>query len=211
MPYLRLPAYFGSLKFYPAHYPMDNRLLLIVDPQIDFISGSLAVPGAAEAFDSLAEYLTSHPSRYQHTIVTADHHPANHCSFISNGGQWPVHCAAGSRGAEIRESLRNALALMPGGWTLLHKGLNPDTEESSSFKNKVSAEILLAIIQHLKINTIDICGVAGDYCVADTIRDALTQLPAGVQINILIRFTPSIDGGCTLNTLITENNLNHHD
>ena len=34
-----------------------NRLLLIVDPQIDFISGSLAVNGAAKAMDALADYL----------------------------------------------------------------------------------------------------------------------------------------------------------
>ena len=31
-----------------------NSMLLVVDPQLDFISGSLPVPGAAEAMDRLA-------------------------------------------------------------------------------------------------------------------------------------------------------------
>ena len=34
-----------------------KKMLLVVDPQIDFINGSLPVAGAAEAMDALAEYV----------------------------------------------------------------------------------------------------------------------------------------------------------
>lgn len=34
-----------------------KKLLLIVDPQIDFITGTLPVAGAAEAMDALAKYV----------------------------------------------------------------------------------------------------------------------------------------------------------
>ena len=34
-----------------------NKLLLIVDPQVDFITGSLPVEGAAKAMDALATYV----------------------------------------------------------------------------------------------------------------------------------------------------------
>ena len=34
-----------------------RKLLMIVDPQIDFISGSLKVEGAKEKMDALADYI----------------------------------------------------------------------------------------------------------------------------------------------------------
>ena len=64
-----------------------NKLLLIVDPQIDFITGSLPVPGAADAMDKLAEYININDGSYIYKVVTTDWHPYFHCSFIANGGQ----------------------------------------------------------------------------------------------------------------------------
>lgn len=55
---------------------MKNRLLLIIDPQIDFITGSLPVPGAEQAMNLLSEYLRSNSCDYTHVIVTADRHPS---------------------------------------------------------------------------------------------------------------------------------------
>mgnify|MGYP002201998616 FL=1 len=47
-------------------------MLLVVDPQIDFVSGSLPVPGAAEAMIALAHYIRKHENTYAIRIVTAD-------------------------------------------------------------------------------------------------------------------------------------------
>lgn len=73
---------------------MNNKLLFIIDPQIDFITGTLPVPDAKKAMDSLSEYLRLHNADYVHIVVTADRHPMRHCSFESEGGKWPAHCVA---------------------------------------------------------------------------------------------------------------------
>ena len=78
-----------------------NKMLIIVDPQVDFINGSLPVNGAAEAMDSLAEYVKQHGDEYMIKIVTSDWHPYRHCSFDREGGQWPPHCIQHSVGAAI--------------------------------------------------------------------------------------------------------------
>ena len=58
-----------------------KKLLLIVDPQIDFITGTLPVAGAAEAMDALAKYVKEQGNEYTVKIVTADWHPYHHSSF----------------------------------------------------------------------------------------------------------------------------------
>lgn len=185
---------------------MKNKLLLIIDPQKDFISGSLSVPGAERAMDALAEYLGGNSSDYSRIIVTADRHPMRHCSFKSEGGKWPAHCVADSEGAAILPSVMEKLMSVPDKVTVLHKGEKQDTEEYSIFKNKEGAERINAIVMDYGIEQIDICGLAGDVCVADTIRD---WMACGnmAQLNVLKEFTPSIDGGKTLDALINEYGL----
>ena len=72
-----------------------DKILLIVDPQVDFISGSLAVEGAKEKMDALASALQNGEIDCDYVMVTKDFHPSNHCSFKENGGQWPPHCVIG--------------------------------------------------------------------------------------------------------------------
>ena len=63
-----------------------KKLLLIVDPQVDFITGSLPVGGAAKAMDALATYVKEQSEEYSVKIVTADWHPYHHSSFADEGG-----------------------------------------------------------------------------------------------------------------------------
>ncbi|PWL61227.1 MAG: nicotinamidase [Bacteroidales bacterium] len=182
---------------------MKNRLLLIIDPQIDFITGSLPVPGAEQAMNLLSEYLRSNSCDYTHVIVTADRHPMRHCSFKSEGGKWQTHCVADSVGAAIFPPIMDRLLDIPDKVTILHKGENTATEEYSILKNKDAAERILAIIKDKNIEQTDICGLAGDVCVADTIRDWMTY-PLNTKLNVLKEFTPSIDGGKTLDSLISD-------
>lgn len=181
---------------------MMRRLLLIIDPQIDFITGSLPVAGAAEAMDSLAEYLKRHGADYVRIIVTADRHPMRHCSFKAEGGAWSPHCVADSVGAAIWSALMEELMTMPDKVTVMHKGENPDAEEYSILKNRNAAERIRAIVDADCIEQADIAGLAGDVCVADTIRDWMASggMP---RISVLKEFSPSIDGGKTLEALIS--------
>ena len=182
---------------------MRNKLLLIIDPQVDFITGSLPVPGAEMAMNALAGYIRSHNAEYTHVIVTADRHPMRHCSFKREGGEWPVHCVSDSVGAAIWPPVMNALLDNPDRVTVLHKGEDAQREEYSIFKNSVAAERILHILETANIEQIDICGLAGDVCVADTIRDGIAlKLPQ--KINVLTNYTPSIDGGNTLESIISK-------
>lgn len=71
-----------------------KRMLLIVDPQNDFITGSLAVPGAKTKMMRLADF---NLQQYDLICVTLDSHPEDHCSFEINGGIWPKHCIYDSK------------------------------------------------------------------------------------------------------------------
>lgn len=185
---------------------MKNRLLLIIDPQIDFINGTLPVPGAERSMDALAAYLHRNASDYTQIVVTADRHPMRHCSFLSEGGKWPAHCVADSVGAALWPALMERLMEVPDKVTVIHKGENPEREEYSIFKNRESGRRLRSIVSSMEIDRIDICGLAGDVCVADTIRDFMaSEEPA--RLNVLTEFSPSIDGGITLDSLISKYGL----
>ena len=69
------------------------NILLIVDPQNDFITGSLAIEGAIPAMDYLTAYVKEHHAEYDAIVVTMDQHPADHCSFDVSGGPmaYPLH------------------------------------------------------------------------------------------------------------------------
>ena len=61
----------------------ENRMLIIVDPQIDFTTGSLATAKGPEAMERLAQAIDNGVlDKYTWVIITQDAHPANHCSFV---------------------------------------------------------------------------------------------------------------------------------
>ena len=184
-----------------------SRLLLIIDPQIDFISGSLPVEGAAEAMDRLADYLDKAKDNYDYCVVTTDWHPFSHCSFDTQGGQWPVHCVKNTVGAAIYPALIAPLFGRDVPAEVLRKGVYPHIEEYSIFKNTASAQRLQHLVRTLDIDTIDICGIAGDVCVLDTLKDGLACL--GNIFRVLTAFCPSLDGGKALSDFIQQNNIAH--
>ena len=180
---------------------MINKILLIIDPQFDFIGGSLKVEGADTAMTNLGSYVIDNRKDYIAVIVTADWHPSTHCSFVENGGKWPTHCVQYSEGASIYKPLLNVFNSYDVDYEVLTKGTNEDREEYSIFKNPSSSEKLKKFILNHNIDEIDICGIAGDVCVLDTIKDGLRELP-DIKFNVLTHFCPSIDGGKTLSDFI---------
>ncbi len=181
----------------------DKKLLLIVDPQVDFISGTLPVSGAAEAMDKLADYVCAHGSEYAVCVATVDWHPACHSSFAAHGGQWPEHCVQHSVGAAIYPKLLASLNVSMENMYILSKGDSADCEEYSIFKNKKSAAQLDAIVCDCGIEQIDVCGLAGDVCVLNTLNDAVVRYN-NIRFNVLKEFSPSLDGGEKLSQAIKD-------
>ncbi|MDE6782692.1 MAG: isochorismatase family protein [Paramuribaculum sp.] len=185
---------------------MSDRMLLIIDPQVDFISGSLPVPGAIEAMADLAKYVKANGGKYKVKVVTADYHPADHMSFVGNGGQWPVHCVAGTPGAEIAPAVYDALQATPGETYVFFKGQSRECEQYSIFDNPEAAESITHIAADAHIRHIDICGLAGDVCVLASLQGAMQLMP-DVSYRVLTAFSPSIDGGTKLADFTTEHSI----
>lgn len=186
-----------------------KRVLLIVDPQNDFITGTLAVEGAKKKMMELAEYVKHCGDSYDYICVTLDSHPENHCSFTENGGIWPKHCVEYSNGWQLPEYLRAALAETSKATVEVYfKGTESDQEEYSIFDNDDDGYDLRVLLEELDIQEglrIDVCGIAGDYCVLETLK-GLYQLFDNVWV--LQQYTASIDKGNKLNEYLDAKHIN---
>lgn len=155
-------------------------ILLIVDPQIDFVSGSLVVPGAPEAMQTLAAYMDSHREAITGVVVTMDQHPIDHCSFVAQGGQWPPHCVRYTVGAAIEPCIAEALARcyeMGIPVEMLEKATTTERDAYSAFEAEVPQMLCTA-------EEIVVAGIAGDYCVRQSVLD-LERHGLGDRIRLL--------------------------
>lgn len=149
------------------------KVLLIVDPQIDFISGSLAVNGAAEAMQYLASWIESEATCYDAIVVTMDQHPANHCSFTPQGGQWPEHCVRYTVGAAIHPDVYSAVEMQRKAGKpvmMIEKATTVERDSYSAFEETIPSLLLEA--EHIYV-----AGIAGDYCVAASVSDLKREIP----------------------------------
>lgn len=192
-----------------------KNILLIVDPQNDFITGTLAVEGAKEKMMKLAEYIKSKGSEYDYICITLDSHPKNHMSFKENGGIWPEHCVLYTNGWNIPEYLDDVLREFNDQdfkyIHCYHKGTESDIEEYSIFDNhddgNTLANQITDLIREGNIE-VDICGIAGDYCVLETLK-GLRNIIGDKYIRVLTPYVASIDNGVKLMQYITENKIGY--
>ena len=192
-----------------------KKILLIVDPQNDFITGTLPVSGAKERMMKLAEYIQKKGIEYNIVNVTLDSHPDNHSSFKENGGIWPKHCVMHTNGWGVPEYLDDALKELNQVSqnviiNIFTKGTLAEKEEYSIFDNEKDGVTLKNDIKRLIQSGevyIDVCGIAGDYCVLETIK-GLMDVIGNQYITILEPYVASIDGGEKLRAFAIENNIN---
>ena len=194
----------------PQEEVKENRMLIIVDPQIDFTTGSLATAKGPEAMERLAQAIDNGVlDKYNWVIITQDAHPDNHCSFVEQGGMFPPHCVQGTEGMEVYPALMKAI--QDSGFSNYHlmtKGDLADKEEYSVFQNEQSGEKLSRTITEFEtFDGIDICGIATDYCVYETTKDLLAIYPAK-QIRIVTNCIAAVDESDTkLDELMKENGI----
>lgn len=175
----------------------ERRMLLIVDPQIDFIAGSLPVPGAEQAMNNLAQYLKESGDNYERIIITCDRHNLRHPSFKEYGGEWPPHCVQSSIGAAVWPSVMEQLPQYSRKTEFLYKGEDLFEDEYSIFRAESGARAMRIFLTRDEISQVDICGLAGDVCVKATLKDALHLYPK-LHYRILEDCIASLDGGATI-------------
>jgi nicotinamidase/pyrazinamidase len=158
--------------------------LLVTDVPRDFLpGGSLAVPGGDAVVPVLNRYLAVWRARGLPVVATRDWHPPDHCSFHARGGPWPVHCVAGTRGAEFDPGLA-----LPPDAIVVSKATAPEREAYSAFEGTdLDLRLRAAGVRRLFVG-----GVATEYCVASTVRDAVAR---GYRVVVLRDAVRAIDPG----------------
>ncbi len=139
--------------------------LIIVDVQRDFcLGGALPVPEGDQVVPFLNEYIKLFKKAKASILATRDWHPPNHISFKAQGGPWPPHCVQNTPGAKFHPDLK-----LPKNTTVVSKAMNPQKENHSGFEGSGPANTL----KKQGIARVFVGGLATDYCVKNTVLDAL--------------------------------------
>jgi nicotinamidase/pyrazinamidase len=176
------------------------KALLLIDLQNDFLpGGSLAVSQGDQVIAVANEWM----KRLQFTVATADWHPPDHGSFAANHPgirvgdvfdldgllqvAWPVHCVAGTKGAEFSSALdRDRVDVV------VRKGTHPLVDSYSGFfdNGHRSQTELDSILKQNGVKHLTIAGLATDYCVKFTVLDALRL---GYEVDVVVQGCRGVD------------------
>jgi nicotinamidase/pyrazinamidase len=161
------------------------RALVLVDIQNDFIpGGALAVPSG----DEIIPIVNVIQARFELVVATQDWHPADHKSFASNhpgktifevieldGLQqvlWPDHCMQGTAGAAFCHTLNiNKVE------AIFRKGMDSEIDSYSGFYDNGHRKTT-ALAEYLRgkqVTEVYVAGLAADYCVYYTAKDAIQE------------------------------------
>ena len=179
---------------------MIKEALIIVDVQFDFLEGgALEVAGASDIIIPVLDL----SKKFQNIVLTQDWHPTGHKSFASshNGklpfqtidwkGRkeilWPDHCIQNTHGAEIHPKILDLNYSF-----LVRKGEDLEVDSYSCFfdnhkKNKTQLDQWLT---QKEIKKITICGLATDFCVKNSVVDALNL---GYEVRVFLKGTKPVN------------------
>lgn len=159
----------------------DDDVLVVVDVQNDFVSGSLAIPDA----ESIIEPVNRLGVRFRHVVLTQDWHPEGHVSFasahpgtvpgdtvqVAYGAQrvFADHCVRDSWGAAFHARLD-----LPNTQLIVRKGFRRDIDSFSAFveNDKTTTTGLGAYLRARGLRRVFLCGLALYGCVRFSALDA---------------------------------------
>jgi nicotinamidase/pyrazinamidase len=138
--------------------------LLVTDVQNDFLpGGALPVSHGEEVIPVLNNYSSMFQDSGANVLASRDWHPQNHMSFKAQGGPWPPHCIQDTEGAKFHHNLK-----LPKDTTIISKATQSDREAYSAFDKTNLADEL----DKLGVKRFFIGGLATDYCIVNTVKDA---------------------------------------
>jgi len=145
--------------------------LIVVDVQNDFTDpdGSLYVPGGEAIVSVVNAEIDTAIAAGARVVYTQDWHPPSTPHFAKDGGRWPVHCVAGTAGAQMYPRLR---VVGP----IVRKGISGEDGYSGFFqRDPVSGETVAtcldADLRAAGVARLVVVGLAQDVCVKDTALD----------------------------------------
>jgi len=169
------------------------KALIVVDVQNDFCEGgSLAVKGGAQVASDIAVLLHHWTNQdpkapaYDLVVATKDHHvdPGAHWSAEPDfKDSWPVHCKAGTDGEAFHPNLDPQpfdAVFLKGETAAAYSGFEGKTTDGVA---------LLDWLRGHKVEEVDICGIATDYCVRATALDAAAE---GFATRVLTGLTAAV-------------------
>lgn len=141
--------------------------LLIIDLQNDFLpGGALGVASGHEVVAPINHLIELFREQGLPVYASRDWHPGDHCSFAAQGGPWPPHCVAGTPGAEFTAELA-----LPDDAIIVSKADTAAVDAYSAF----AGTDLAAQLRTRGVGRVTVCGLATDYCVLNTVTDALEE------------------------------------
>lgn len=141
-----------------------KQALIVVDVQNDFCpGGTLAVAHGDEVVEPLNKLIDEFLERGDPVYKSRDWHPPTTKHFQAYGGTWPVHCVQNTKGAEFHPALRDDPRI-----EVISKGLG-DKDCYSAFDETD----LAARMRDQKVEEVVVGGLATDYCVKNTVLDAV--------------------------------------
>jgi nicotinamidase/pyrazinamidase len=184
-------GYVGNVIVMAVEYDTETALV-VVDVQNDFADpeGSLSVPGADKVVEATNAEIARASAAGATVVYTQDWHPPRTPHFVTDGGPWPVHCVAGSWGAELHPRLTvNGPAVRKGtGGEDGYSGFTMRDVTSGDDRSTGLDELL----RERGITRVVVVGLALDYCVKATALDAVrlgyetvvpTAATAPVEVN----------------------------
>jgi nicotinamidase/pyrazinamidase len=164
--------------------------LVVVDMQNDFadLNGSLYVQGGEAVIHLVNEEVRGARDSGAAVVYTQDWHPPDTPHFAKDGGTWPVHCVAGTWGAELHPDLR-----VDG--DRVRKGTGGEDGYSGfSMADPVSGETsstgLAELLRDRGVERVVVVGLATDYCVKAT---ALDGVRLGFDTTVVERAVRPVD------------------
>ena len=149
--------------------------LIVVDMQNDFAdpAGTLFVAGGDALVGAMNVEIIRAAAAGAFVVYTQDWHPESTPHFAKDGGVWPVHCVAGTWGAEFHPQL-----IVAG--PTVRKGINGEDGYSGfTMRDPTTGETipteLTALLRRHGIRSVVVIGLALDYCVKATALDAAAE------------------------------------